>query len=186
MVALAGCYSNNCPVENLVTCNYFFYDTDGKHIKYGDYVTVSAILPGGKNVYTYRRLGNPTITSDVRRPDLIAANYVEREEYHRRDTVLVNQAKDKEFIQVEMSYFNPVDTLLFKYGSISTFDTVYVEHESFPHVDLPECGSFRYHRLKSVRATDAAIDHIEISNTTVNYDGAENIKIFFNGLDKGN
>lgn len=182
LALLTACYSNNCPVDNKVFCNYYFYDSEGTAISYGDAITVSAILPGGKTVYVYRRLGEVTVTSDTVRPDLIKAGYAERVEAQRNDTILINKASGKQMLPIEMSYFNSVDTLLLRYGSISMCDTIYIEHESYPHVDIPECGSFRFHHIKSVRATDAAIDHIEISNPTVNYDGAENIKIYFNGV----
>ena len=42
--------------------------------------------------------------------------------------------------------------------------------------------TYRYHTLKAVTATDAAIDRIEIGNTQVNYEGEENVKIYFNGV----
>ena len=81
-----------------------------------------------------------------------------------------------------MSYFRDADTLVFSYGGILLKDTIKIQHDSYPHVELPECGTYRYHTLKSITATDAAIDHIEISNPFVNYEGKENIKIFFNGI----
>lgn len=169
----------------MVCCNYYFYDSEGTAITYSDAITVSAIMPGSKNMYVYRRLGATTVTSSKPRPDLIEAGYTEKLEQQRNDTILVNQAKGKRMLQIPMSYFNKVDTLLFRYGSISSCDTIYIEHESFPHVDLPECGSFRFHLIKNIDATDAAIDHIEIAIPTVNYDGAENIKIYFNGVAQG-
>lgn len=182
MVALVGCYSNNCPVNNTVTCNYHFYDSEGARISYGDAITVSAIMPGGKNVYVYRKLGNKNIVSDTIRTDLINEGYAQSTQYQRNDTILINKANGKQFLQIPMSYFNSADTLLFSYSRISQPDTIYIEHDSYPHVDLPECGSFRFHDLKSIRATGNAIDHIEIVNSTVNYDQAENVKIYFNGV----
>jgi hypothetical protein len=61
-------------------------------------------------------------------------------------------------------------------------DTIKIEHISYPYVELPECGTYRYHTLKTITATDAAIDRIEIGNPQVNYEGEENIKIYFNGV----
>lgn len=182
LIALIGCYSNNCPVMNTVTCNYFFYDSEGNPIKYTPEITVSAILPGGKTVYVYRRLGSPTIVSETVNEELLKEGYTQSTQIQRNDTVLINKAGGQQFLQVPMSYFNKVDTLLLTYSNISRPDTIYVEHESYAHVDLPECGSFRYHSLKSVKATDNAIDHIEIVNSTVNYDQEENIKLYFNGV----
>jgi len=182
LVALAGCYSNNCPVYNTVTCNYFFYDVEGVAIKYNAAITVSAILPGGRNMYVYRKLGEETVASDKPLPELVEQDYTETIRYQRNDTILINKASGQKYLQVPMSYINPVDTLLFTYSNISVPDTFYVEHENYAHVDIPECGSFRYHYLKSVRTTDFAIDHVEIVNPTVNYDQEQNVKIYFNGV----
>lgn len=182
LLLLAACYSNNCPYDSVVTCNYNFYDMEGTAIIYNDTITVSLILPGGRTVYVYRRLGYATITSDTERPDLVEAGYTQSMREERNDTIIVNKSYGKGSISVPMSYYFPVDTLLFKYASVALPDTIFVEHESYPHVDLPECGSYRYHLIKHVRSTDAAIDHIEISNPTVDYEGNENIKIYFNGV----
>jgi len=163
----------------MVTCNYYFYNSEGTSISYAPAITVSAILPGGRNVYVYRKIGEETVTADKRMQELIDFGYSETIRYQRNDTILINKASGKQYLEVPMSYFNPADTLLFTYSNISNPDTVYVEHDNFSHVDLPECGSFSYHYIKSIRATDNAIDHIEIVNPTVNYDKAENIKIYF-------
>lgn len=180
ILLLAGCYSNNCPVNNIVSCNYYFYDMEGTPITYGDHITVSAIRPGSHQVYVYRKLGEQTITSNTPRPDLVDNGFSESTQQQRNDTILINKAANKQYLQVPMSYFNKVDTLLLRYGAILLPDTIYVEHESYPHVDIPECGSYRYHTIKDARATGNAIDHIEIANPTVNYDQNENIKIYFN------
>ena len=50
MLMLAGCYSNNCPLENTVTCNYGFYDAAGTPITYVDTITVTTLKPGYKTV----------------------------------------------------------------------------------------------------------------------------------------
>lgn len=165
-----------------MTCNYYFYDSEGTPIKYEPAITVSAILPGSKTVYVYRQLGYETIISETIKEELVKEGYTQSTQLYRNDTILINKASDQQYLQVPMSYFNNADTLLFTYSDISLPDTIFVEHESYAHVDLPECGSFRYHSLKSIRATDNAIDHIEIVNSTVNYDQAENVKIYFNGV----
>lgn len=179
LIALIGCYSNNCPVNNIVTCNYYFYDLNGTAISYSQEITVSAILPGGKNVYVYRKMGETSVTTDTVCDSLVKAGYAQSIQFKRNDTILINKASSKQYLEVPMSYFNECDTLLFTYSNISLPDTMYVWHDSYAHVDLPECGSFRYHNITNARATDNAIDHIEIVNPTVNYDQKENIKIYF-------
>lgn len=182
VLALVACSSNNCPLENIVTCNYHFYDREGVAIKYGDTFTVTTLLPGTKTVYIYRKLGYTTVTVD--RPDTAYTNagYTETIATARRDTVLINKASNRSYVQVPMSYYNKADTLVFAYSSISRRDTIIVQHDSYPHVELPECGTHFYHNLRSIRATDAAIDHVEIVNPLVNNEKKENVKIYFNGV----
>jgi len=179
---LAGCYSNNCPMENTVTCNFAFYDAEGTAIAYQDTITVSTLKPGYKTVYTYRKMGTLPIVKEEPDPALIEAGYTETSSQQRNDTILLNKKANATSIKIPMSYFGTMDTLVFAYRSISLRDTVKIQHSSYPHVELPECGTHMFHHLKSVTATDAAIDHIEISNPNVGYEGTTNIKIYFNGV----
>ena len=181
-ILMLGCYSNNCPLNNIVTCNYYFYDAEGTPITYGDTITVTTLMPGHKMVYTYRKLGSPTVTKNYRDTILINQGYAESVSRQRNDTTLMNRLVGASSMEIPMSYFRDADTLILTYGSISLKDTIKIQHDSYPHVELPECGTYRYHTLKSITATDAAIDHIEISNPQVNYDGKENVKIYFNGI----
>lgn len=176
-----GCSSNNCPLENTVLCNYYFYDSEGTAISYGDTLTITTLLPGNKTVYVYRKFGSPTLTLDRPSQQLTEQGYSMTEQVVRHDTILVNKAAGRSYVQIPMSYYNTEDTLIFNYSSISRNDTIVVGHTSHPYVDLPECGSHQFHELTSINTTDAAIDRIEISNSHVNYEGNENIKIYFNG-----
>lgn len=179
---MAACSSNNCPLENFVGCNYRFYNSEGTPISYTSPFTISTLLPGYKTVYVYRRLGSPTITLDQPNPSLVEEGYIESVTETRRDTVLVNSTTSRSSVSVPMGYYHEKDTLIFSYTTISSKDTIIVSHKSYPHIDLPECGSYRFHSLMDITSTEAGIDHVEISNTKVNYDGNENIKIFFNGV----
>ncbi len=179
---LAGCYSNNCPLENTVTCNYGFYDTEGTAIYYSDTITVTTLMPGYKTVYTYRKLGNKTVTKDDPDAELVNQGYTESVTQQRKDTILLNQLLGASSMKVPMSFFNEEDTLILSYKSILLKDTIKIRHSSYPNVELPECGTYRFHTLQSVTATDAAIDHVEISEPKVNYDGNVNVKIYFNGV----
>ncbi len=182
VMMLMGCYSNNCPLENTVTCNYGFYDSQGTAITYADTITVTTLKPGYKKVYTYRKLGNPTVTKEVQDSALINQGYTETITEQRNDTILVNKLAKASSMKIPMSYFHDEDTLVFSYQRISLKDTLKIRHLSYPNVELPECGTYRFHTLQSITHTDAAIDHIEISEPKVNYDGETNIKIYFNGV----
>ena len=106
--------------------------------------------------------------------------YTETVTSYRKDTTLVNKLVNGTKMSIAMSYYNKVDTLVLRYGLIYLPDTIFLSHDSYTHVETPECGSYRFHRLTDVRCTNRGIDHIEITNPTVNYEGAENIRIYFN------
>ncbi len=178
----AACSSNNCPLENTVLCNYHFYDSEGTSITYSDAITIKTLLPGTKTTYTYRKLGYQTVVKERRDSTLIEQGYNESVANVRRDTILVNKSSSRSEVSVPMSYLNPADTLIFQYESISRGDTLIVSHKSHAHVELPECGAHYYHTLTGIKSTDAAIDHVEIVNSEVNYQGLENVKIYFNGV----
>lgn len=178
---LMACSSNNCPLENYVACNYGFYDAEGTAVTLLDTITVKTLLPGYKTVYTYRKLGSFTVTKEYEDASLTDAGYSMTPEVVRRDTILVNSLSKASTFQLPMSFFNNEDTLVITYSSIALPDTIKVTHSSYPYVELPECGSYRFHNLLKVSATDRHIDHIEIANPKVNYEGNENIKIYLNG-----
>lgn len=178
---LAACSASNCPLESTVTCNYGFYDRNGISISLDDTISVSTLLTGMKTIYVYRKLGGTTITTIQRDSNYLKAGYIETTAEVRRDTVLVNKLTKASSMKVPMQYFANMDTLILSYTSIRGKDTLYVQHDSYSFVDLPECGTHRFHNIRSVRSTDFGIDHVEVSNTKVDYGGELNIKIFFNG-----
>ena len=182
VLLLAGCYSNNCPLENMVTCNYGFYDSEGTAISYRDTITVTTLMPGYKTVYTYRKLGNMTVTKDYRDTALVNQGYTESMTQQRKDTILLNKLIGASNMKVPMSWFHEEDTLILSYRTIVKKDTIKIQHMSYPNVELPECGTYRFHTLQGITATDAAIDHIEIGESKVDYEGNVNVKIFFNGV----
>lgn len=168
-------------MDNYVSCNYYFYDSEGTSVSLADTLTVKTLLPGYKTNYIYRKLGYTTITLDYQDSTYINNGYAETTKEVRRDTILVNKLTNGTYFQLPMSYFNDEDTIVMSYSSISLSDTIKVRHDSYPHIELPECGAYRFHTLRNVTSTDRNIDKIEISNPKVDYDGNENIKIYFNG-----
>lgn len=182
LVASAACSSNNCPLNNVVTCNCYFYDSEGTAISYSDEITVKALLPGTQTTYTYRKPGQPTVVTNTRVDSLLEQGYVETIGISRKDTVLVNKAAGKSYLNLPMSYFTQCDTIMFSYAGISGTDTLYISHDNYPYVGLPECGSYMFHTITNVRnANNSGIDHVEIANPKVDYEGKENIKIYFYG-----
>ena len=181
LLLMYACSANNCPLESTVTCNYGFYDSEGVAVIYEDTISVRTLLPGMKTVYIYRKLGQRTIVLDTQDSTYIKNGYTETISEVRRDAVLVNKVHDVNSIKVQMQYYSDKDTLIFDYSNISNKDTVILTHDSYSNVELPECGTHRFHHLKEVRSTSYGIDHININNPDVNYKGNENLKIFFNG-----
>lgn len=183
MLLLAGCNASNCPLSSTVTCNYYFYDEEGTAISYDDTITICTLMPGWKTEYTYRRLGYTTYILDEQDTTLINAGYTESTQTVRNDTVLINKLISGSSVSLPMAYYANSDTLVFKYRSISTRDTLYVSHESYSNVELPECGAHRFHTLHSITtAGNAAIDHVEIVDPYVDYEQRENVKIYFMGV----
>ncbi|MCQ2077120.1 MAG: DUF6452 family protein [Bacteroidaceae bacterium] len=99
-----------------------------------------------------------------------------------RDSIIINKLSGASQMQIPMSYYNDKDTLFIGYASLLRKDTIIVHHQSYAHIDLPECGTKYFHKLENVTSTHTGIDRIEIVNPQVNYDGNENIKIYFNGV----
>ena len=178
---MSSCSASNCPLESNVTCNYGFYDSEGTPVVYNDEITISSLLPGYKTVYIYKKLNEETVTLNHHDDDYINKGYSETVINVRRDTVLLNKLYGVDAIKVPMSYYSDKDTIVISYSSISNKDTIYINHNSYTHVELPECGAIRFHTLTNIRATDSGIFDIEIVNPSVNYDGNENVKVYFNG-----
>ena len=181
LLLLYACSANNCPLESTVTCNYGFYDSEGVAIIYEDTITVRTLLPGMKTVYTYRKLGQRTVVLDYRDSVYIKNGYSETISEVRRDAVLANKVHDVSSMKVQMQYYSNIDTLIFDYSNISNKDTIILLHDSYSNVELPECGTHRFHHLKEARCTNYGLDHILINNPDVNYKGNENMKLYFNG-----
>lgn len=178
---LCACSASNCPLESTVTCNYGFYDSQGTAITYNDTISVSTLLAGHKTQYIYRKLGSPTLTYDHPDSSLILDGYTQTQREVRCDTVLANKLINAQRMSLPMAYFSTSDTLVINYASLTNNDTIYVGHFGYSNVELPECGAHRFHQLQSVSSTSYGIDHIEIVQPTVDYEGKENIRIFFNG-----
>ena len=181
VLQLFGCSASNCPLENTVTCNYGFYDSEGNSVSYNDTLTVSTLLPGQKTVYIYRQLGYLPVTLDHQDSSYISKGYIESKQVVRRDTILINKLAGGSSISLPMQYYSQNDTIIFTYSSISNKDTLYIQHDSYSYVDLPECGTHRFHTITGLRTTYSGISQVELTNPRVNYDGKENIKIYFNG-----
>lgn len=112
---------------------------------------------------------------------LVDNGYKETVSITRHDSIILNRIPNASKLSLPMAYHNQGDTLIFNYSSLSRNDTIYIAHDNFPQVNLPECGTYMFHRITGAKSTDTSIERIEISNPNVNYEGKENIKIYFMG-----
>lgn len=148
----AGCDNVSCPLNNSVESVYGFYAAnydDG-----GELITGRAVSVGD------------TITVTALGPD----------------TVLVNKLINKNSVALPMSFFKDEDVLVFKFADQeqrTAYDTIWVAKSNLRHWDDPSCPIHMWHTINGVRYTHNLIDTLIITNPTVNYDGLENIQIYF-------
>jgi hypothetical protein len=95
-----------------------------------------------------------------------------------RDSIVVNHIENADMLQIPMSYTNTCDTVTYNYES-GFSDTLFISHENIPYYISMECGTVMYHRINSVGHTRNMIDSIAIAQNFVNFDGNENLKVYF-------
>ncbi len=178
LLLVMACSTASCPMDTVVTCNYIFYNADGQPSPLYDTLTLT--IAKQVTIYTYRKEGRNDSILRNRSTALIDSGYTETVGKARIDTVLLNRMVNGISMAIPMSYYNSVDTLVLNYGKILLPDTIFLYHTGYTHVETPECGSYRFHNLSSVRTTERCIDHVEILNPTVNYEKQTNIRIYFN------
>lgn len=150
-IVAASCTSNDCPLNNTVHLICGFYNSeDGSEIDIADTLTVTA-----------------------------------------RDSIILNRALGASIVSLPMSYSGETDTLVFTYSpadnAISFCDTIMVSKTNQAHFISLECGTNVFHTITAVThssgISDAthryAIDSIAVSNPNVNFDGQENLKIYY-------
>lgn len=173
-----ACSTATCPMDTVVTCNYDFYNADGVSSVLYDTLTVTISKP--TTFYIYSKEGKKDSVLRERSTALVDSGYTEKVTRLKVDTVLVNNLIEGGGLNLPMSYYASVDTLVFHYKKILLPDTVYVFHEGYTHVETPECGAYRFHNLKEIKTTDRCIDRVEILNPSVNFEKNNNVRIYFN------
>jgi hypothetical protein len=95
--------------------------------------------------------------------------------------VLLNRDINASTLKLALSYFNPVDTLVFKIirTDAEFTDTVWVEKNSFNHFESPDCPVNMFHNITAVRCTHLFIDSITITAPEVNFKEYEHLQIHF-------
>lgn len=150
-IVAASCTSNDCPLNNTVSLICGFYNSnDGSAISIGNTLTVTL-----------------------------------------RDSIILNRSIGASTIALPMSYSAETDTLVFVYSPVDSIagisDTLTLSKTNQAHFISLECGTKVFHTITAVnhtlRTADKihryAIDSIVVSNPNVNFDGQENLKIYY-------
>ena len=148
---MAGCNGSDCPLNNTVrlVCGFYSAGSDSS-IAISDTLTISV-----------------------------------------RDSVILNRSVATATVSLPMSYAGDADTLVFLYtpagSEASCSDTLVISKSNEPHIVSLECGTSVFHNISAVshssRIPDPtyryAIDSVAVSNSNVNFDGQENLKIYY-------
>lgn len=95
--------------------------------------------------------------------------------------VLANRLVDASQVKLPVSYYNDADTLefLFQGEDGEGSDTLYIEKKNIAHLDDVSCPAHMWHYITHVYSTHHLIDTVLISEPNINYDGKENLQIYF-------
>ena len=158
---VASCNDVSCPLNNTVASIYGFYAS--ARVDGGEFVAGSAVSI--QDTLTIKALGP--------------------------DTVLVNRLVGKGTVNLPVSFYQDVDVLEFEFTdkqSCVGADTLWISKKNTHHFDDPSCPIHMWHTILNVRSTHHLIDTVLINNAEVNYDGLENLQIYFftsNAADNG-
>ena len=151
-LALLACDNLSCPLNNTVESVYGFYSS--ARSGNGPFVAGAAVSIGDS--LTITALG--------------------------ADTVLVNRLYNKKSVNLPVSYYGDTDSLLFAFTDADGLvgrDTIWVDKVNQAHLDDPSCPLHYWHTITAVRSTQHLIDTVLINHADVNYDGLENVQIYF-------
>ena len=97
------------------------------------------------------------------------------------DAVLANRLVNASGVKLPVSYYNDADTLefLFQGEDGEGRDTLYIEKQNIAHLDDVSCPAHMWHHITRVYTTHHLIDSVIISEPNINYDGKENLQIYF-------
>ncbi len=97
------------------------------------------------------------------------------------DSVLYNQGAGISGVDLPMSYFSDVDTLVFTLqgDGYGTRSVIRVEKTNVEHYESPDCPTTMFHYLSGVSFASTVMDSVVIRRVEVNYLQDENIRIYF-------
>ena len=150
--ALAACDDVSCPLNNTVASVYNFYAS----ARDADGVFHAGAAVSVGDTITVTATGT--------------------------DEVLVNKKYAVATLSLPVSFYAAADTLIWTFTDTQNrhaADTIVVVKTNRHHFDDPSCPAHMWHHIDSVAHTRNVIDTVLIANADVNYDGLENIQIYF-------
>ncbi len=96
------------------------------------------------------------------------------------DSVLVNRSLRTSQLTLPMSFWASCDTLIFTVTdaeSDTCVDTLWIEKTNEPHFESPDCPSYMFHRITSLRSTHEFIDSVCLMGDRVDFSQYEQIQI---------
>jgi len=97
------------------------------------------------------------------------------------NAVFVNRLINQNGVKLPVSYYGEVDSLEFKFKGDDGEgrDTVYIAKQNIAHLDDVSCPAHMWHHITHVFSTHHLIDSVLISEPEINYEGNENLQIYF-------
>lgn len=95
-----------------------------------------------------------------------------------KDTIIINHISGAGEASLPMSYTQDCDTVIFHYND-GLCDSLYISHSNTPYYQSMECGTLMFHKLEGLKFTNVWIENATIVNENVNFEGNENIKVYF-------
>ena len=102
------------------------------------------------------------------------------------DSLVVNRLYNASDMDVQLSYFNPIDTFVLEVHhpldsvtSVTYQDQVVLNKEDVAHFNSPECGVWQEHDIISLTTTHNMLDSITIVRPKIDTNEEENFRIYF-------
>lgn len=98
------------------------------------------------------------------------------------DTVIANKVVNRSKVSLPVSFYGEIDSLRFTFTAedgTTGRDTIWIHKENFGHLDDPSCPLHMWHNITYVRSTHYLIDTVLVNHAEINYDGLENLQIYF-------
>lgn len=130
------------------------------------------------NNTAYDNMGFYTITDGKENPYAYPSPLTVSLMINGKDSIMINHITDASEVSLPMSYTYDCDTVVFHYDD-GLQDSLYISHTNTPYYQSMECGTLMFHQLDGIRHTNTWIENATIVNKNVNFEGNENIKIYF-------